>query len=153
MNNSSTNFPDSNYEVVKLPLNMGNRELFPDGRLAIYKHKKELKSCAQFYFEKKFHGPPQHVHGGAQAYILDEIMGSTGWMHGFSVVAKSINVEFLKPTPIETQLFGYGEVSKEEHPILHINAKICDNNGVEYSRSQGIFRILTQDKLGDFLPK
>ena len=141
------NFPGPDYEKVKLPFDMGERELFPDGRLQLYKHKSEHKSCGQVYYEKKFHGPPVHVHGGAQAYILDEVMGCTGWMHNLPVVAKKIEVEFLKPTPIETELFLFGEVLSKNPPYLKLKAEMRDAEGLLYSRSQGEFRILSEETL------
>ena len=140
------------YEGVRLPHGMGNRELFPNGRFEIFKHKKELRSFAKVYFEQKFHGPPRHVHGGAQAYILDEIMGCTGWMHHFAVVAKKIDVSFLQPVPIETDLVGYGEIIGQRDQFLDVVAKICDKDGAILSQSQGEFRILTDDKLEQFIP-
>ena len=142
-----SDFPGPDFENVKLPFNMGDRELFPDGRLQLFKHKSELKSCGKIYYEKKFHGPPVSVHGGAQAYILDEIMGCTGWMHDLPVVAKKIEVQFLKPTPIETQLYIYGEVISKDEPYLIVKAKMCDVDGVVYSQSQGEFRILSKEAI------
>ena len=146
------NFPGPDYLVVKLPLNMGDRELFPDGQFRIYKHRTELKSCSEIFFEQKFHGPPRHVHGGAQAYILDEIMGCTGWMHGFSVVAKTISVEFLRPTPIATVLFGFGEILSKNPDQLQVAAQICDKAGTVFSRSTGVFKILTEEQLKSLAP-
>ena len=48
------------------------------------------------WFGWKTAGPPGHVHGGCQAAILDEMMGSTGWYFQHGVVAAKFEVELLK---------------------------------------------------------
>lgn len=152
MTQKSTGFNNSNYETVKLPYNMGDRELFKDGKLEIYKHKTELKSCAEVLFDRKFHGPPKYVHGGAQAYILDEVMGSTCWLHNIPVVAKKITVEFKKPAPLLTSLFVYGEILSREEKLARLIGKICDAGGSVFSTATGDFRILSDHKLKEFAP-
>src|SRR5438128_1851482 len=53
------------------------------------------------WFGRKTAGPPGHVHGGCQAAILDEMMGSTAWHFGYPVVAANIDVSFIDMIPYD----------------------------------------------------
>lgn len=140
----------SGYEPVTLPYSMGDRALFPDGKLKLFKHASDQRSLAHVYFSKEMHGPPQFVHGGAQAYILDEVMGCTAWMHEIPVVAKNFEVELQRPVPIETWLEAKGEITGREEKLVFISSSITDSSGKTYSSSKGIFRLLDAEKVAQF---
>lgn len=142
--------PPKNYEETKIPLNLGDREIFGNQGFRIFKHKSEYRSWAYVCFDKKYHGPPNYVHGGAQAYILDEVMGCTGWMHGFAVVTKKFHVELHRPCPIETKLNLTGEIIGGDSSNLQIRANLFQQEEKVISSSMGEFKILTGELLEQF---
>ena len=130
---------------VQLPFDMGNRSLFGAGNFAIYKNEQARCSWAKVYFPEALHGPPKYVHGGAQAYLLDEVMGCTCWMHNLQVIAKEISLEFMHPVPIETWLEATGEILQEEPKNVIVKATLFDLEQKPLATSQGNFRLLDSE--------
>lgn len=90
-------------------------------------------------------GPPGHVHGGCQAAVLDEMMGSTGWHHGYMVVAAKIEVEFLEMLPVQQQYSMRGWITSVNERKIQIAAEIFDGTQV-YARSTGLFICLSEEQ-------
>lgn len=55
---------------------------------------------AEFTFNLAQQGPPDHVHGGASAAVLDEAMGAAVWVAGLQVVAARLEVDYKRPLPL-----------------------------------------------------
>ena len=55
---------------------------------------------AEFIFGTSHQGPPEHVHGGASAAVLDEAMGAAVWSAGLMVVAVNLEINYKQPVPI-----------------------------------------------------
>jgi acyl-coenzyme A thioesterase PaaI-like protein len=97
------------------------------------------------WFGYKTAGPPGHVHGGCQAAILDEMMGSTGWHFGHPVVAAKIEVNFLEMIPYENTYELLGKIEKMENRKIYITAQIFSGDKI-YAHSSGLFIALTQEQ-------
>lgn len=67
---------------------------------------------SEFVLNEFQQGPPNHVHGGASAAILDEAMGFVIWAAGHKVVAANLNINYLKPLPLNQKLFAEARVTK-----------------------------------------
>lgn len=116
-------------------------------------HREEDGSLSgEIRFGSDLEGPPGHVHGGITAFILDEAMGSAGWLKGYPCVAAKIEVEFLSMTPVEQNLKIKAWVEKIEDNKLKIEASIYDGSKA-YSRSFGIFSRLTREFVENFAKK
>lgn len=110
----------------------------------------QLNGCV--WFGSRTAGPPSHVHGGCQAAVLDEMMGSTAWHLGLPVVAAHINVEFLTMIPVRAQYHLKGRILSKENRKIRIQAEIFSDETV-YARSEGLFIILSDEqrmRLRDF---
>lgn len=101
---------------------------------------------AEVWFNVESAGPPGHVHGGCQAAVLDEMMGSTGWYHGFAVVAAKIEVEFLEMVPVRRQYSLRGKITSTENRKIYIEAELFYAEKI-YARSKGLFICLTPEQL------
>src|SRR5687767_3207088 len=55
---------------------------------------------ASICFGAAAEGPPDSVHGGAIAAVLDEAMGAVCWMNGHPVVGARITINYLQMTPL-----------------------------------------------------
>lgn len=104
----------------------------------------ELLGAVWFNIESA--GPPGHVHGGCQAAVLDEMMGSTGWHFGYAVVAAKIEVEFLEMVPVRNQYSVRGKITATENRKIYIEAELFDAGKV-YARSKGLFICLTAEQM------
>lgn len=101
-------------------------------------------------FERGIEGPPDHVHGGVSAFVLDEAMGSAAWLKGYTCVAARIEVEFLKMTPIQQDLQIRAMVRGFNEPLVEVTAQIEGPSGIVFSRSRGFFHQLSQAKIERF---
>ena len=111
----------------------------------LVKSPKDNELLGHVWFGWKTAGPPGHVHGGCQAAILDEMMGSTGWHFKHSVVAAKIEVEFLQMIPYERQYDLRGTISNIDKRKVTIEAEIFLGD-VVYARSKGLFIILNDEQ-------
>jgi acyl-coenzyme A thioesterase PaaI-like protein len=99
---------------------------------------------AEVWFNTATAGPPGHVHGGCQAAVLDEMMGSTGWHFGHAVVAAKIEVNFLQMIPVLKQYSMRGRITKTENRKIYVEAEIFDGTKI-YATSTGLFIVLKDE--------
>lgn len=107
-------------------------------------HHHEL--LAEVWFSAVTLGPPGHVHGGCQAAVLDEMMGSTGWYHGYSVVAAKIDVAFMDMVPVLEQYSVRGRITSMDKRKIFIEAELFDKEKI-YAKSTGLFIVLTKEQM------
>lgn len=101
---------------------------------------------AEVWFTAATAGPPGHVHGGCQAAVLDEVMGSTGWAHGYGVVAAKIDVAFMEMVPVLRQYSMRGRITSIDKRKIFIEAELFDSEKV-YAKSTGLFIVLTKEQM------
>lgn len=106
----------------------------------------------EVWFDVTTAGPPGHVHGGCQAAILDEMMGATGWHHGFAVVAAKIEVEFLQMVPVQRQYSVRGQILRNENRKVYIQAELFKGEQI-FARSNGLFVSLTPEQMKSLADK
>ncbi|WP_277578606.1 PaaI family thioesterase [Bdellovibrio svalbardensis] len=114
--------------------------------IVLLKSSEPQELLGEVWFEVESAGPPGHVHGGCQAAVLDEVMGSTGWHHGFGVVAAKIEVEFLEMVPVRKQYSLRGKIVSTENRKIFVEAEIFDSTKI-YARSKGLFICLAPEQL------
>ena len=99
------------------------------------------------WFGSEAEGPPGHVHGGAQAAVLDEMCGGVAWTHGNPVLAATLKTDFIESVPLNVALECTGEVKKIDGRKVYTEAVIKKSAGEIYARAQGLFIILEQAQL------
>ncbi len=62
--------------------------------------KEDGEIFSEFTFDLGHQGPPEHVHGGASAAVLDEAMGAAVWRAGHAVVAVNLEINYRLPVPL-----------------------------------------------------
>ena len=86
---------------------------------------------SEFTLNEAHQGPPWHTHGGASAAILDEAMGLVVWAAGHKVAAVNLEINYLKPLPLnlplsleakisqvdERKIFSVGEISLADSTV------------------------------------
>lgn len=127
-------------------------EAYPDvHQMVLLKSPNAGELNGKILFGKKAAGPPSHVHGGCQAAVLDEMMGSCGWHNGMGVLAAKIEVEFLHMVPCGVEIDLKARVLQKENRKVSIIAELWQGEKL-LAHSKGLFIILTEDKLA-FLGK
>ena len=57
-------------------------------------------------FDSQYCGPPEGVHGGHVAALMDELLGVTCVMCGHGGYTGTLSVRYLSPTPLDMELSG-----------------------------------------------
>ena len=114
-------FGEVNHELnavggISNPLSPGLNLWFEDG-IAVGK-----VTCGWAY-----EGPPGHVHGGYVAAILDQFMGMAQILGKNPGMTGTLNVRYLRPTPLNTELELRGELLSEEGRKTVVEATIVAN--------------------------
>ena len=86
-------------------------------------------------------GPPSFAHGGALAALVDEAMGTAVWVAGHPVVAANLNVDYLKPVPLDEPVEVIGQVVEvlKQGKVILAEARIHLPDGAIAVKSTGTF--------------
>ncbi len=106
---------------------------------------------AKFWFGPQAQGPPGHVHGGAMAAVMDEVMGGACWGAGNQVLAAEINVHFRDKLPLRTRCIAKGEVVSIEGRRVSARAQLVTVAGDLVCESTGTFIQLSSDQMSGLL--
>jgi len=80
------------------------------------------------------------MHGGLQATLLDETMGwATAVLLKRMHVAAELNIRYLDPTPLETELVVEAWCTKSNTKMSSAEGVIRDYEGKIYTRANGKF--------------
>lgn len=102
-------------------------------------HEESQRFISRFRLSRRYTGPPGHAHGGVIATILDEAMGKVNKIHNVVALTSEINVQYLKPVPLNRSL------RVEAHAVRvrgrrHVNAaQILNERGEVLASSRGTF--------------
>ncbi len=91
---------------------------------------------------KQFHQSyPERTHGGIICAMLDEIAGRALWITEPTswAVTGSINLRYLKPVPLDTQLLAVGKMDINKSWTFTASAKIYDKSGEVLAESSGLY--------------
>ena len=71
-------------------------------------------------FGSQFCGPPEAVHGGHVAALLDELLGVTGVVFGFGGFTVTLTIRYETTTPLDSDLHvkGWIEDTKERKVVI-----------------------------------
>lgn len=106
---------------------------------------------AELTFTQLCQGPPLHAHGGSVAAALDELMGGAGWLNGFPVLARRIEVDFVKPVKIGVRHFGFAAITQKDGRKLALTGAVINSHGQILSHSRGLFIELAEHQLQTLL--
>ena len=89
-------------------------------------------------FDWAYEGPPNHVHGGWVAAILDHFMGMAQIRAGAPGMTGGLDVRYLRPTPIGVELRFIARLDGVEGRSLFVSADV-EANGVRTAEASGLF--------------
>jgi hypothetical protein len=139
---------------VDLPMGIASGRSLASGfeggenRMRIRFFKRQDGVCVGYaWFGDGAEGPPQHVHGGAVAYVLDEAMGSVAWMNEYPVVARKIDFEFLKMSPLYVDFHIEARVLRATDRNVYVEASLKLPDGTPTVKAHGEFALLSKKKI------
>ena len=92
-----------------------------------------------FSFARRYQGPPDGLHGGVIATLVDEAMGKLNRRDGIVALTAEMTVEYLRMVPLGRKIFV------EARPTGHLGRNywrkctICDSEGKLLVRGRGRF--------------
>ncbi len=144
---------------MDLPFNIGTGRTIYSGleganrlRMRLFKVSESGHVIGRAWFGPGSDGPPGHVHGGASAYILDELMGSTCWANDYPAVAATIEFQLQRMTPLLVDLVLESRIVSVSSKRVKLECELKLPSGEVCVRGKGDFAILTFSK-GDSLNK
>jgi acyl-coenzyme A thioesterase PaaI-like protein len=98
-------------------------------------------------FKSKAEGPPGHVHGGASAALIDEVMGIVVWHNQFLCVTQNLNLRYVKALPLSVDGYLVTEIVKVNERTIEVDCTIFDHKKTPYVSAQGVFHRLSESQL------
>ena len=100
---------EKGWTELKIPDSYGNGRAFITGDRSsdrikgrYFQKDSDNSFVARVWFGPSTEGPAGFVHGGSMAAVLDEAMGASVWLMGYTVVAAKITVGYRKMLPLGT---------------------------------------------------
>lgn len=104
----------------------------------------------EYVYNIHHQGPPGYAHGGAIFTLLDETMGITAWVNGYSVVLRHIEVDYERAVPLGKRIKFEGKVERvEEDRKVFIVGRVYDEDG-DYIRARGLYIHVEHDLFRHF---
>ena len=98
---------------------------------------------ARAWFGPGAEGPPGHVHGGAQAAVLDEVLGLAAWLAGHAVVMARLEVDMRRMLPVGTVCTVCTEITSVDGRKVRVAGRLIgadggsDGDGQVYAEAVG----------------
>jgi acyl-coenzyme A thioesterase PaaI-like protein len=84
-------------------------------------------------------GPPEAVHGGAIAAVLDEAMGGVCWMNGHPVVGARITINYLHLVPLGFSGQVESWIEQIERRKISIKSRLTGADGKIHAEGEALF--------------
>jgi uncharacterized protein (TIGR00369 family) len=102
----------------------------------------------RFRLGPDFQGGHGFIHGGIIATVLDEVMSKVSRFSDVRTVTAELNVEYLKPVPVDQEVHVEGFQVRREGRQLYHQGEIRDAAGVLLARGRGRFVVIDPERYG-----
>lgn len=98
-----------------------------------------ITATARVRLTRVHEGPPGYIHGGIIATLLDEAMSKLNRPLNVLAMTRSLRVDYLKPSPLETTLLLVGKhVKRDGRKVVHTAALMLED-GTVLAHGEGFF--------------
>ena len=97
----------------------------------------------KFRLGAEYQGGPGFIHGGIIATVLDEVMGKVCRFREVRAVTAELNIEYLKPVPVDADLVVEGYELEMKGRNLFLAGDIRDVSGKVLARGKGRFVMIS----------
>jgi acyl-coenzyme A thioesterase PaaI-like protein len=108
-------------------------------RVEYFKNPDNNHLHAKVWFGPHTEGPPNSVHGGAIAAVLDEAMGAVCWMNGHPVVGARIAIDYRHLTPLGFAGHVESWIERIERRKIFIKSRLSDESGKVHAEGEALF--------------
>jgi acyl-coenzyme A thioesterase PaaI-like protein len=149
---------EKGWTELKIPDSYGNGRAFitgdrSDDRIKgrYYQKDSDNSFVARVWFGPSTEGPAGFVHGGSMAAVLDEAMGASVWLLGYTAVAAKITVKYRMMLPLGTVTTVEAKVKSINGKKVITNGEIYDETGTVYTESEGLYINIPSERFGDMI--
>lgn len=104
------------------------------------------------YFNKSHQSMNNIVHGGILSSVFDDVLQKISQKSGKYCATAELVVTFIKPTPINEEIFINGSIMEiHEKKVVTIAEMIC--NGVITARGKAVMVPIDMEKINKSIPK
>ena len=96
-------------------------------------------AAASVALDERYQGAPGYVHGGIIATLLDEAMSKLNRSLGVLAVTRQMDVSYLRPVPIGTEIKLHSRFVRREGRKLFHEAELLGLEGEVLSRCSGLW--------------
>jgi hypothetical protein len=93
---------------------------------------------SEFVLGAPYEGPPEHVHGGVSALILDHVLGATAHRAGRPAYTGTLTLRYRRRTALGRQLRAQAHVERTEGVKTFAVGHLADEEGVTVE-AEGVF--------------
>ena len=108
-------------------------------RVEYFRHPENDHLHARVWFGPHTEGPPNAVHGGAIAAVLDEAMGGVCWMNGHQVVGARITINYRHMTPLGFEGRVESWIERIERRKIFLKSRLTDDTGKVHAEGEALF--------------
>ncbi|MBI2816799.1 MAG: PaaI family thioesterase [Acidobacteria bacterium] len=106
---------------------------------------------ATFSMAHRYQGPPNGVHGGIIATLVDEAMGKLSRVDGVVALTAELNVEYLRPVPLGRKIIVEARPAQQRGRSYWRECTIHDANGTLLVRGKGRFvKVAARDHINNY---
>lgn len=116
-------------------------------RVAYFRRADSDHLYACVWFGAGAEGPPDTVHGGAIAAVLDEAMGAVCWMNQHPVVAARITINYRHMVPLGFSGRVESWIDHIERRKISLTSRLTDATGKVYAEGEALFITLTPEQM------
>lgn len=84
-------------------------------------------------------GPKGHIHGGASAAILDEIIGVAIWRAGYNVAVVNMDINFKQAIPVDTVITAEARMTEKHDRKIYGTGEIKLPDGTVAVSCTGLY--------------
>lgn len=117
---------------------VGRRNAFAPP-LKVHRDRETKRVSCEFNLGAAYEGPPQHVHGGILAMILDQVLGSVPPLVGKPGMTAYLNVSYKRPSPLGHDLTAEAWVDEVDGWKTRVKGHILDEQGRVTILAEGLF--------------
>jgi acyl-coenzyme A thioesterase PaaI-like protein len=93
---------------------------------------------SEFVLGAAYEGPPEHVHGGVSALILDHVLGATAHRPGRPAYTGTLTVRYRRRTQLGRPLRAQAHIERTEGVKTFAVGHLADEDGVTVE-AEGVF--------------
>ncbi|MDO9256901.1 MAG: PaaI family thioesterase [Bacteroidales bacterium] len=149
---------EKGWTELKIPDSYGNGRAFitgdrSDDRIKgrYFQKDSDNSFIARVWFGPATEGPTGFVHGGSMAAVLDEVMGISAWIRGYTVVAARITVAYRKMLPLGTVTTIEAKVKSINGKKVITKGKIYNETGTVFTESEGLYINIPPERFGEMI--